>query len=181
MEKAIKSRRAVLAAFGAFAAGLLAVPANAVETAQSLPPGMAAGLRFRAIKVDVAPLAQDAGGPTAGWMAQALPGPLQTAFSSRIAPGDRAAPTLVVRIDRVFLGVSDNGEVGPTAASEARDNVEGAGVVVAPDGRTLGVYPLFTTLNNFTGGSNFEMGTEQRRVDELAKSFAYWLPGQMGL
>jgi hypothetical protein len=173
MDRAKSWRRA--AAIGV--AGVIALSSAAL--AQTAPP-LAPGVHFRAIKIDVEKVAQN-GGPTAQWLAHALPGPLEAAFKGRVAPGDASAPTLVVRVDSVFLGESDNGILGPTAAVEARDLIQGAGVVVGPNGQTLGVYPLFAALDNFTGGSNYEMGTEQRRVGELANSFAYWLPGQMGL
>jgi hypothetical protein len=165
---------AVLAA-GLVGAVLLASPAAADN--EQLPPGA----HFRAIKVDVSPLAGSVGEPTAGWMAEALPGPLQAVFGNRLAPGDRSAPTLVVRIDRVFLGQSGNGIGDATGADRARDNVEGAGIVVAPDGRTIATYPIFDVLYNYTGGSNYEVGTAHRRVNELAGGLARWLPGQMGL
>jgi hypothetical protein len=61
------------------------------------------------------------------------------------------------------------------------DNIEGAATVVAPNGGALGSYPLFVPLNNYTGGVNYEVGTERRRIGELAHAFAYWLPSQMGL
>ncbi len=150
--------------------------AAAAENA-SLP----SGAHFRAIRVDVAPLASSVGEPTAGWMAEALPGRLQAVFANRLAPADRAAPTLVVRIDRVFLGESGNGIGAAAGAARARDHVHGAGVVVAPDGRTIATSPFWDVLYNYTGGSNYEVGTEQRRVNELAAGLAYWLPGQMGL
>jgi hypothetical protein len=79
------------------------------------------------------------------------------------------------------LGESGTGGLEAGSADSARDYIQGAGVVVGAGGRTLGVYPLFSVLNNFTGGTNYEVGTERLRVEELAKSFAYWLPGQMGL
>jgi hypothetical protein len=149
--------------------------------AQSSSPSLPPDMHFRSIKVDVEPLANNIGGPTPDWVARDLPGALQAKFASRLAPGDRAAPTLVVRIDHLFLGESANGIFSPMGQVEARDSIQGAGVVVGPQGQTLGTYPLFTTLDNYTGGSNFEVGTERRRVDDLAKAFAYWLPGQMGL
>jgi hypothetical protein len=145
--------------------------------AQSASPSPA---HFRAIKVDVEPLARSVGDPTATWMAQALPGRLQAAFANRLAPGDRSAPILVVRIDSVFLGESGNGIGDATGADRARDNIVGAALVVAPNGRAVATYPVFNVLYNYTGGSNYEVGTEQRRIGELAASVAYWLPGQMG-
>jgi len=173
VDKAKLSRRAFLAAG---AVGLAVVGAKS-GAATPLPPNT----RFRDIRVDVSPLAANSGEPTATWMAQSLPTPLHAAFAGRLAPGDRAAPTLIVRIDSVFLGESGNGIAGFAGDVTARDNIQGAGVVVAPDGRTLAVYPLFSVLYNYTGGSNYEVGTAPRRIAELAQAFARWLPGQMGL
>jgi hypothetical protein len=168
-----KLLRGAAVAAGAYLLGSAAMAANGPP----LPPGA----HFRAIKVDVSPVAHDVGEPTAGWLAQALPGELQAVFAGRLAPGDRSAPTLVVRIDRVFFGNSGIGLLGPAGATEAIDNIEGAGIVVGANGGTLGVYPLFNALNNYTGGVNYETGAAQSRVNSLAHSFAYWLPGQMGL
>jgi hypothetical protein len=176
MDKLKVLRRAAVVV-GAVGVSLVA---SLAAMAQSAPP-LGSSAHFRAIKVDVAPLARGVGEPTASWMAQALPGPLQEAFAGRVTPGDRRAPTLIVRIDTVFLGQSGPGGLELGNDAEARDEIQGAGVVVGADGRTLGVYPLFTVQNNFTGGVNYEMGTEHRRVAELAQSFARWLPGQMGL
>ena len=66
-------------------------------------------------------------------------------------------------------------------SDEARDYIEGAGVVVGSNGQTLGVYPLLDVVYNYTGGTNYEVGTSERRVDVLARSFAQFLPGKMGL
>jgi hypothetical protein len=140
----------------------------------------AAQTKFRAIKVDVSALAGKGLGPEASWLEQDLPGPLRAAFAGRLAPGDRSAPTLVVRIDNVILGQSGGGGTNPFGATAARDDIEGAGMVVAPNGRPVATYPLSTTLRAFTGGSAREMGSVRGRVAELANSFAQWLPGQMG-
>jgi hypothetical protein len=171
-----KSLRRAFAAMGLAGAAALASTAFA----ENAPP-LGAGAHFRAIKIDVAPAAQYGNGPLANWAAEALPASLQAAFAGRIAPGDRSAPTLIVRIDRISLGQSQNGIFGPGAAVQARDYIEGAGLVIGPNGQTLAAYPLFDVLYNYTGGSNYEVGTEPRRVAELARSFAYWLPGKMGL
>jgi hypothetical protein len=135
--------------------------------------------KFRAIKVDVSALPGKGLGPEASWLEQDLPGPLRAAFAGRVAPGDRAAPTLVVRIDTVIIGQSGDAG-GPFGATLARDQIEGAGVVVAPNGRPIATYPMFATLRADTGGSAREMNSVRGRVAELANSFAQWLPGQMG-
>jgi hypothetical protein len=169
--------RRVATVFGVVGIGLLPLAASLAESSPPLGPAT----HFKAIKIDVGPLAREVGEPTASWMAQALRGPLHEAFAGRLALRDRSAPTLVVRIDTVFLGQSGPGGLDLGDSSEARDEISGAGVVVGPNGKTLDVYPLLTVQNDFTGGVNYEMGSEQRRVGELAQSFAHWLPGQMGL
>jgi hypothetical protein len=172
-----RSRRAALAIGGALLLGALAaacLPA-AGETAPPAPQ------KFKAIKIDVSPLAGNGLGPEAEWMAQDLRASLQGAFAARLAPGDRAAPILLVRIDLLTLGMSGGGGTEPFGGGAARDNIQGAGIVVAPNGATLATYPLFTTVLALTGGSAREVGTERRRVTVLANSFAQWLPGQMGL
>jgi hypothetical protein len=174
MSKAFWSRRMAVVALGA--ALVVGVSANAQEAS---PPG--AAQRFRAIKVDVSPLAENGLGTVAAWMAEDLPAKLQNAFNGRLAPHDAAAPTLVVRIDRVRLGESGGGGTEPFGLGGARDNIEGAGTVVSPGGKVVATYPLFTSQIAFTGGPVYELGTERRRVADLANSFAYWLPGQMGL
>jgi hypothetical protein len=183
--KSMWFRRAALVAVGApFVIGALAtgpLPAAADGASSPFAGAAAAQVRFRAIKVDVSPLAENGLGPEASWMAQDLPGRLQAAFAARMAPRDAAAPTLVVRIDQVFLGASNGNPSQPFGIYGARDNIEGVGMVVAPNGKTIATYPLFSTQSAFTGGSVYEVGIERRRVDDLASSFAYWLPGQMGL
>ena len=72
-------------------------------------------------------------------------------------------------------------QVFPVGGVGARDEIQGVALVVAPGGRTLASFPLFTSQIDFTGGSVYERGTERRRVAELASSFAQWLPSQMGL
>jgi len=185
MAKSIWFRRAALAALcaplaiGALFAGPL--PAAADAASPPFAGAAAAQVRFKAIKVDVSPLAEKGLGPEASWMAQDLPGRLQGAFAARMAPRDSAAPTLVVRIDAVYLGDSNGNPSQPFGVYGARDNIEGVGMVVAPNGKVAATYPLFATQSAFTGGSVYEAGIARRRVDDLASSFAQWLPGQMGL
>jgi hypothetical protein len=167
-------------ALGAFGLTVVGAFASAALAEQSPPLG--SRTHFRAIKIDLSGAAQYGGGPAANWAAEALPAALNDAFAGRIAPGDRSAPTLIVRIDRILLGPTGSGGGGSSvSAVEARDYIEGAGVVVGSNGQTLGVYPLLDVVYNYTGGSNYEVGTGPRRVDVLARSFAQFLPGKMGL
>ena len=185
MGNGIWSRRTVLAAVGVAAVvGASAhrlASAAAEEASQRFAGAAAAQLRFKAIKVDVSPLVENGLGPLADWMAEDLPARLRAAFAARLAPRDAAAPTLLVRIDRIRLGESGGGGTQPFGLGGARDNIEGVGSVVAPNGKVIASYPLFATQIALTGGPVYEIGTERRRTAELANSFAYWLPGQMGL
>jgi hypothetical protein len=167
--------RCLVAATGLLSFGLLATTAKAENLT------VLGDVHFRAIKIDVTPLASNSVEPTASWLAQALLVSLQSVFANRLAPGDRSAPTLVVRIDSVFLGGSGNGIFDATGADRARDNIQGASIIVAPSGRTMASYPIFDVLYSYTGGSNYEVGSEHRRINELAAGLAQWLPGQMGL
>jgi hypothetical protein len=173
----LKSWRRAMAALGLTAWGVFVCSAVAEES-----PPLGPSAHFRAIKVDVSQAADYGGAPAANWAAEALPAALNEAFAGRIAPGDRSAPTLIVRIDRIGLGpTGSGGPASPVNSVEARDYIEGAGVVVGPNGQTLGVYPLLDTVFNYTGGVNYELGSYQRRVDVLARDFAHFLPGKMGL
>jgi hypothetical protein len=162
---------------------LVSTPLSAAqEASHPLSADALAHIKFKAIKVDVSPLIENGSGPTASWIEQDLRGPLQAAFAGRLAPGDARAPTLVVRIDEVFLGPSNGAGAGMGLfGGEARDNIQGAGVIVGLDGRAIVSYPLLSTLTPFTGGPAHDMGTERGRIADLASSFAHWLPGQMGL
>jgi hypothetical protein len=162
--------------FAARALALIALACAPVAAGAQQAPA-----KFRAIKVDVSHLVEKGLGPEAEWIAADLPGRLQAAFAGRLAPGAAAAPTLLVRIDLVTLGDSGGGGTQPFGGVGARDEIQGVALVVAPGGRTLASFPLFTSQIDFTGGSVYERGTERRRVAELASSFAQWLPSQMGL
>ena len=102
------TRRAAIGNLGAF--GLLS--ASAVRTALADP-----AVRFREIRVDVAPLRASAGDPTADWVEQALPEDLTRALSAYLAPAERNGATLVARIQDVNFGQS-GGRGGASGASQ---------------------------------------------------------------
>jgi hypothetical protein len=180
MGKRLRSARATARALCLIALACAPIAVAAEEASPPFAGAAAAQLRFRAIKVDVSPLAAKGLGPEADWLAVDLPARLRAAFAGRLAPG-AAAPTLVVRIDLVHLGDSGGGGTEPFGAAGARDEIQGVALVVSGNGRTIGAFPLFTSQIALTGGPIYERGTERRRVAELALSFAQWLPGQMGL
>ena len=102
-------RRAALGVFGAVALACASAPGGAF----ALSPAVGR------IHVDVAPLRENAGDPTAAWVAQAMPGALAQALAEVGRPG---AP-VSVRIDYVILG------------AEHRQRRRTGRLVSGPDGR----------------------------------------------
>src|ERR1700722_14473325 len=107
------TRRAALAALGAFPLSLTFARGAAADN----------GLRFREIRVDVEPLRALTGDPTAAWMEQALVQALPQALGPHLAPGDRNAPVLEVRIDWIYLAPSPG---GPGPRGSAQDTIIGS-------------------------------------------------------
>jgi hypothetical protein len=162
------TRRSALTAL----AGMLAAP----TLAHAL--GGPAATRFRAIVVDVGPMRAKGDMITADWIAQDLPGLLRKSFAANLAPGDRNAPVLLARVDLVTLGIPGSGGGGIFAGNTAIDYIQGAGIV---GGRGGAVYPLLSSLQSYPQMPDPTGFQGRQRVDNLAASFAQWLPGQMGL
>jgi hypothetical protein len=163
------TRRAALAALG------FAVAATAAK-AQST------GFRFREIRVDVSPLHAMNQDDQAAWVAAVLPGYLRQTFAKYLAPGDRSAGVLVARIDDVSLG--EGGENGSpfSMGSDTRDEIEGVGLVLDAHGRQVQSYPLLASIWAKSGEmSPYRADIDRRRAEMLARGFAQWLPGKMGL
>jgi hypothetical protein len=168
MDKGVLTRRALVSALAALAAapGIAAAAAPLSAT------------RFREIQVDVAPLRANGSGDLVDWIAAELPALLAKAFAEHMAPGDRSAPILRARVDFVTLGPPGSFG-GLPLVGDTTDYIEGAGVVVGAGGREIASYPLMASLH---ASSKVVTGMELRlRVSQLAQSFAYWLPRQMGL
>jgi hypothetical protein len=170
MDNRLLTRRAVLSAL----AGLAAAPGIAAAASPL------AGVRFREIRVDVAPLRASGAGDFADWIAAELPGLLRKSFAASLAPGDRNAATLVARIDEVILGPSDSAFGNP--AIDAIDGIQGEGIVLSPRGQEIASYPLYAAVGAQTFlNMPYQLEITRRRVETLARSFAQWLPGKMGL
>ncbi len=138
----------------------------------------AAPWTFRAVEVDVSPLRRAGDTITADWLAEDLPGLLSESLGARLTPGDRRAPTLRARVDSVTFGPRPSGS--HHGGSGAIDFIEGAGVVVGGSGREVATYPFLSS--SLAHPDNFDVtGVAARlRVSNLARSFAYWLPGKIG-
>ncbi|MFY9972359.1 MAG: hypothetical protein WBQ45_02170, partial [Roseiarcus sp.] len=89
------TRRAGLGVLGAITLGCAALPSGAFALTR------AAG----GIHVNVTPLRQNAGDPTAAWVAQTLPGALARAFAEQGHPGAAVSVT----IDYAMLGSGPSG------------------------------------------------------------------------
>ncbi len=171
MSISARTCRDALAALGAF--GFLLTCGAPSARAQS-------GLRFSGIRVDVEPLRALTGDPTAAWMEQGLVQALPRALGPHLAPGDRRAPVLEVRIDWIYLGPSSGG-TGPGGSSQ--DTVVGSFIVRGPRGGIESQVPLRAIA------FYYPMGVDQAlverayhgRVVALAQAFAGWAPRELGL
>lgn len=162
-------------------AALTALGAVAISPAFAAPGAAAyAGLRFRALRVNVEPLRASVGDPTATWMEQALAQALPQALGPHLAPGDRNAAVLEVEIDYIYLGPSSGG-TGPAGASQ--DTVAGSLIVQGPRGGIVSQKPLRAIAFYYPSAPDQAM-VEQAyywRVVALAKAFAGWVPRELGL
>jgi len=165
------TRRDALAALGAFGIALTGAASGA--RAQS-------GLRFSNIVVNVEPLRALTGDPTAAWMDQALRQALPRILGRYLAPADRNAAILEVRIDWIYLAPSQG---GPGPRGSAQDTVIGSFVVHGPRGGIESVIPLRAIA------SYYPMATDQALVERayhgrivtLGQTFAGWAPRELGL
>ncbi len=119
---------------------------------------------FSGVRVDVAPLRENAGDPTASWVAQTLP----PAIAQALASVGRSGESVSVRIDYVLLGPNSGG-VGPAGSSP--DHMVGTvteGGVERPLRATSSYYPMASDAAMIEQ-SNFN------RVAQLSQAFAYWI------
>jgi hypothetical protein len=164
------TRRAALASLGA-----LCLPALA-ETPAALAQ---AGLRIRAIKVDVSPIRASVGDPTAAWVEEALPGALARSLAPYMAPGDRNGATLIARIDTLYLGTSGG---GPGFFHQTQDTVNGTLLLRGPRGVIANV-PLRAISSYYPMAVDQALVERalQGRVTALAQAFAGWAPRELRL
>ena len=148
------TRRAALVAFVALAVS----PAAAARRALAKPSP------FGGIRVDVAPVLENSGEPTASWVAQTLP----AAISEALAAAGRSGTPVSVRIDYVMLG-SNSGGAGPAGSSpDQMVGVVTIGGVERPLRASTWYYPM-PTDNVMIAQSNYD------RIYQLSQAFAYWV------
>jgi hypothetical protein len=150
------TRRAALAALGAMT--LAAVAPFQGALARTTLPRSGPGIR-----VDVAPLAANAGEPTAEWVAQTLPGQIARNLAQR-----GVSANVFVRVEYVILG-TNQGNGGPGGSTY--DNIEGVATingVEMPVRATSTYYPMAVN-DAMTEQSNHD------RISQLTEALAYWI------
>jgi hypothetical protein len=154
MSMSTLTRRVAIAALGAMTLAAVAASRGALARSNLPSPG---------IRVDVAPLAANAGEPTAGWVAQYLPGQIAQNLAGR---GVRA--NVSVRVDYLTLGPNSGG-VGPAGSSY--DNIVGVATIngVAMPVRATSTYYPMPVDQTMIEQSNRD------RVSQLTEALAYWI------
>ncbi len=155
MSRFLLTRRAALVGVSS----VFVAPATArqgVRTQSGAPLGV--------VHVDVEALRENAGEPTARWVAQTLP----AAIAGALASTGRSGESVSVRIDYVILGPNSGG-VGPAGSSP--DHMIGSvteGGVERPLRATSNYYPMASDAAMIEQ-SNYN------RVYQLSQAFAYWI------
>ncbi len=122
-----------------------------------------ASVRIAAIKIEASPFAAQ--------IAPILLPALRKTFAEKLAPGDRRAAVLFVRIDSLlFTSYVDNFD--PMADV---DWISGSGHLVGPGNQLLGDYPLSVNLPASYSGAWYLPDIDERRLDSLCQAFAQWL------
>jgi hypothetical protein len=167
MSTRVLTRRAALSALGAMSFAPMAAFAQAP-------------LRFRAVRVDVAPLRSSVGDPTAAWVEESLTPALGGVLAPYMAPGDRGAATLVARIGLLYLGPTTG---GMGFFGSGQDTISGDLLVEGPRGGVVSQVPLRAITSYYPSGANQTLWVQwnRQRVDALSQAFAGWVPRQLGL
>ena len=154
MSKSKLVRRVVIAALGAVAFAAIAPSPGALARRIPSPDG---------IRVDVAPLAANAGEPTAGWVAEALPGQIARNLAAR-----GVSANVSVQVDYLTLG-SNVGANGPAGSSY--DNIQGSAIVNGVE------MPVRATSTYYPMASDQTMieQSNRERVRQLTQALAYWI------
>jgi hypothetical protein len=165
----------VLPTASAIAGALLALAATA------LPAAAAQG--FRQVRVDVSAISPMLAKVRADLQA-CLTAELQRTLAGRIVPGDRNAPTLVVRPLVIQFAPAVPTRVDTPSQRDSfgeLDAIEGENVIV-PAGRVSAgarVSLLATTGADLGGALADPQGNARRRILSLCRSYAYWLPSRL--
>ena len=168
------TRRIVLLSLGSAAFGLgVAAPAEA--QAPTVAP------RFRTIAIDTSRLAALGSPQTADVVQRLLAPELRQTFADLMAPADRSAPSLVVRIRSLSLSDYDGSRsYGGRNGTSNVDYLEGSGVVTR-GGHVVSETPVLSALEAGYSGPWYLPGIDERRVSSITQHFAYWLRREMAV
>jgi hypothetical protein len=148
------TRRATVGAILALAAS--AAMATRSAAARLAPAG--------GVRVDVGPLLENSGEPTASWVASTLPG----AIAQALAASGQAGTPVSVRIEYVILGPNQGG-AGPAGSSQDRMiGTVTTGGVERPLRASTFYYPAASDA------AQIEQ-TNYYRVFALSRAFANWI------
>ncbi len=154
MLKVQVTRRAAPIFLGAFAL----IPAVAAQDAFARRLAQPDGIR-----VDVTPLRENAGDPTATWVERELPAALVRSMAGRVPNGG-----LTVRIDYLTLGPNNGAAIH---SNESWDNISGVAIV---NGKQIPVRATTTYLSSPIDQTMIEQSNHDR-VSALVQALAQWI------
>ncbi|WP_019400406.1 MULTISPECIES: hypothetical protein [unclassified Chelatococcus] len=162
-------------------AGTLALGACVTPGTTPLPAGEAEALRLSAISVDISALVAQGQGPFATLVGDSLSEALASAFADRLAPRDRTAPRLVVRLKSLTLSAWSGGtsiRINGTDFAEGgsdSDYLDGEALIVGRRGEIEARYPILFALPSSYSGPWYLADNEQRRAATIAQLYADWV------
>lgn len=166
-------------------AGTLALGACVTPQTSPLPADEAANLRLSSISVDVSALVAQGQGPFATLVGDRLSDALASAFADRLAPRDRTAPRLVVRLKSLILSAwagSSSIRIGGIDYAEGgsdSDYLDGEALIVSRRGDIQARYPILFALPSSYSGPWYLADNEQRRAATIAQLYADWVKRQI--
>ena len=163
------TRRAFLkTAFGAVAS---AVAGGAALAAPAVP-----GLAIGAVRVTIARQTR-----TLAVIAPMVAERIADNLGPRLVPGARGGATLFVELTQVLI---DNGDGGtgslqlPFGQDSGVDQLQGHVVLIGPHREALVEFPMLAN-SGATFRSSLRMFPDPRRLENLARAFAWWTVGKL--
>jgi len=148
------TRRTALASFGGFVLLQALVLQSSFARRLAQPGG---------IRVDVTPLRESAGDPTAAWVERELPAALAQSMAGHVPSGG-----LIVRIDTLTLGPNNGAAIH---SNQSWDNIGGVAIV---NGAQIPVRATSTYLSSPIDQTMIEQSNHDR-VSQLVQALAYWI------
>lgn len=128
--------------------------------------------RYAGISVDTSRIAADDGAFVARHLSRFMQADLQRSFGDLLTR-NRNAPSLVVRLTGLKTPPLPN-------SGDTSDYMQGEALVVSPGGHVLARHPMQAALNASYSGAWYQPGNERLRLQNLSRSYAYWLRREVG-